>query len=580
MLCSMAGPGPVAAQADSSSAHPARPTWQLIVEGGAADWDAPAWPLDSMQAAARRALAHVQAGGYYHARVDSVAKHLNRAQPVVEIFVRRGAQIPVGMLRIEGADAVPASSLRALMETTVGDPLDPAELEADIEVLLARYEAAGYPLAQIRVTETNLRDGASPSLDLTLRVEEGPALWLKRVRVPDGARTAPHFVAHVARLDRGAPLTAYDPDAIRERLQDTGLFQEVGRPKLRVDDDGGAIVEIPLEENAPGTFDLVMGYLPPAAQRSSGQLVGSGHLQLDNLFGGGRTAGLAIDRRPGRVSTADVRLADPYLFGTPLRLAGRFTGEQRDSTYSQQAYHLAMGFMVEVGTEVFGSLTREGTQPGMAGTALRDGTQQIPRASIWFTGLGVRVRRVDRAVNPRQGFWLETTLERGRKTRRFRALTADGDTTRQRDDVRQERLRLSSRVFVPTWAGQLIAAGVDASVLRSDTFDRSDLFRMGGASTLRGYDEDRFLGNVVGRALLEYRYQIDRASFAYLFGDLGFVSTPALGEAEARRGWHPGYGLGIQVSTDLGRVRASYALNPDDPRPSDGRIHLGLSFGL
>jgi hypothetical protein len=229
---------------------------------------------------------------------------------------------------------------------------------------------------------------------------------------------------------------------------------------------------------------------------------------------------------------------------------------------------------------VFGSLTREGTQPGQAGTALQEGVQQIPRSSGWFTGLGVRVRRVDRSINPRRGFWIETTLERGQKNRRFDRRTADGDTVRIRDAVRQERLNVASRFFVPTWSGQLIAWGIDASVLRSGTYDRSDLFRFGGAATLRGYDEDRFVGNVVGRVLMEYRYQIDRASFAYLFGDLGMVDTPELGDVPGRRGWHPGYGLGIQVSTDLGLVRASYALNPDDTSPTDGRIHLGLSVGL
>lgn len=568
------------AQSDSASSARVQPTWQLIVDGTARAWDAPAWPLDSVHAVTRRALAHVQRGGYYRARIDSVATRRAQPRPVVTIFVQQGPQIPVGVLHVEGAEAMPPAELRAMMETTVGDPLDPGQLEADIETLLAWYEEAGYPLAQIQVAETRLRGRPLPSLQVTLRVTEGPALWLKRVQVPGEVRTTSRFVRQTARLDVGAPLTTYDPGAIRQRLQDTGLFREVGPPVLRVGDDGGAIVEVPLEENAPGTFDLVMGYLPPDAQRRSGQLVGSGHLQLNHLFGGGRTAGLAIDRRPGRVSTADVRVADPYLLGMPLRLEGRFIGEQRDSTYSKQRYHLATGFMLDGRTTVFGALTRELTQPGVAGTELQGGMQQIPRASVWFTGLGVRVRRVDRAVNPRQGFWLETSLERGRKTRRFRMRTADGDTTRQRDAVRQERLQLGARAFVPTWAGQLIAAGVDGSVLRSETYDRSDLFRLGGATTLRGYDEDRFLGHAVGRLLLEYRYQIDRASFAYLFGDIGFVATPALGNAAAQRGWHPGYGLGIQVSTDLGLIRASYALNPDDPRPSDGRIHLGLSVGL
>ncbi len=574
------GAGPTTAQsgrpADSSEA----PNWRLVIAGEPMVWDAPNWPIDSLRAVVHRAVSHVQAEGYYRARVDSVVTRLERPPRRVDIFVTRGPQIPIGAIRIEGARAISKPALRRAMETAIGSPLDPPQLEADIEAMLDRYEAEGYPLTSIQVAETAIQPGGPPTLRLTLTVDEGPALWLKGVDVPSGARTTPSFVAHAARLPFGAPLVNYDADAIRQRLQDTGLFESVGRPTLRVENDGGAVVDIPLDEKPPGTFDLVLGYLPSTGQRASGQIVGTGHLQLENLFGGGRTAGLAIDRRPGRVSTADVQVADPYLLGAPVRVAGRFTGEQRDSTYSKQGIHLTAGYLFDGGAEVFGSVTREATQPGQAGTRLQEGVQQIPRSSGWFTGLGVRIRRVDRAVNPRRGVSVETTLERGRKRRRFNRRTADGDTTRVRDTLRQERLRLAARFFIPTWANQLVAWGIDAAVLRSDAYDRSDLFQLGGATSLRGYDEDRFIGNAVGRLLVEYRYQIDRASFAYMFGDLGILDRPALDTVRAVRTWHPGYGVGIQVSTTLGLIRASYALNPDDASPTDGRIHLGLSVGL
>lgn len=556
------------------------PTWQLIVDGEKAPWDVPAWPLDSLRAVTRRALAYVQQDGYYQASVDSIATDSSAASPRVQIFVRRGPQIPVGAIRLKSAAAIPEDTLRARMQTQPGAPLDPAQLEADIDALLDAYEDEGYPLARIRVAETMLCPGDPPTLRLTIDIDEGAALWFKRVQVPADVRTAPSFVAHVARLSREASLATYDPEAIRQRLRDTGLFREVGRLTLQVDDEGGAVVHVPLEERAPGTFDIAVGYLPPGTQHAAGRLVGSGHLQLENLFGGGRTAALELDRRPGRVSTADVRAADPYLFGMPIRLEGRFTGEQRDSTYGKQTYRGTLGVLFDASTEVFGTIARERTQPGVAGAALQGGVQRIPHASSWFTGLGLRVRRVDRAINPRRGLWVETTLERGQKIRRFRRIANGEDTTRVRGEARQERLRVHGRLFVPTVANQLVAIGADAAVLRSDTYDRSDLIRFGGANTLRGYDEDRFLGHVVARLLMEYRYQIDRASFAYVFGDLGVVAAPELDERPATHGWHPGYGLGIQVRTDLGRVRASYALNPDDIRPIQGRIHLGLSVDL
>jgi outer membrane protein assembly factor BamA len=475
---------------------------------------------------------------------------------------------------------VPAAELRALMETEEGAPLRPDRLEADIHRLLDRYEEAGHPLAQIRVAETTPSAAESSTLRVTLQIDEGPALWLRRVEVPDDARTSPELLASLAGLEEKESLRGYDPVALQRRLQEHDLFREVGAPELRVADDGGAVLRIPIEEAPPGAFDAVLGYLPASQTRDSGQLVGSGHLVLKHLFGGGRRAELALDRRPGQTSIVDVSVADPYLFGRPVRLAGRFRGEQRDSTYGERIYELEGGYRLGNGLELTATLSREGVRPGPAGTQVRGARQQISRATTVFYGVGVRYRQLDRSRNPRRGVSLDVQLSQGRKERRLRRVDAAGDTTRVSDSFRQERLRGRVRTYLPLFDRQVFVAGGEGSVLLSRDYDRSDLFRLGGAASLRGYNEDRFLGNVVARGLVEYRLQLDRASYAHAFFDLGYVERPALGATTATQGWHPGYGLGMRLRTALGRISATYALNPQVQSPANGRVHLGLSVGL
>ena len=119
------------------------------------------------------------------------------------------------------------------------------------------------------------------------------------------------------------------------------------------------------------------------------------------------------------------------------------------------------------------------------------------------------------------------------------------------------------------------AAGDDAAA----TFDEGDLFRFGGATSLRGYDEARFVGAIVARVLVEYRYALDRLSYAFLFADLGYLDRPDLPGVPALRDWLPGYGLGLQYGTPLGLVTVTYALNPDLTL-GQGKVHVGLSVGL
>ncbi len=574
--------GPLYGQSTASGESPVS-DWTLLVDEEQTAWPGEppsSAPLDSVRMVGQRVVDHYRREGYYYARLDSARIDMTASTPVVWVHVHRGPKVDVGRVRIRGAETLDSSEVRRLMDTSVGEPLHPRRLEADIQALLDRYEEMGRPLAQIRVTETALDTTTTPQLRLTLRIDEGPALWLQRITVPENARTSPDLLARLADVRIGAPLTNYDPNLLQSRLQESPLFETVGAPELTVTADGGAILHVPVDEAAPGAFDAVLGYLPPSGNREGGQLVGSGHLLLENLFGGARRFDLTLDRRPGQTSIFDLSVSDPYLFGLPLRVTGQFRGEQRDSTYGERTYRLRVGYELYQDVELTGRLSREAVNPGRAGTQVRADRQRIPRSRIFFYGLGVRYESLNQRVNPRRGLRIEMHAEQGQKQQTLRRITASGDTTRERESLRQERLEGLVRAFVPLFDRQVIVVGGDGAILRSPSYARSDLFRFGGATSLRGYDEDRFLGNVTVRGLLEYRLQLDRQSYLYAFGDLGYVERPALGTSSTVQDWHPGYGLGLQLDTGIGLITTTYALNPEVATPADGRIHFGLSVGL
>jgi outer membrane protein assembly factor BamA len=581
-------------QADTTEAGA---VWRLRVDGSPADWPV-AEPLEvspeDAKRVAERVLRFFRRDGFYDARVESIAiDSISSETPSTEtvsgradqdprltvtLSVERGPLVNLGSVEIAGDSIVPEARIREILRLQTGKPLSRTSLEAGIDDLLTKYEEEGYPLARVRIEEFGVdRSPPTPVLRLGLRVEAGRALWLKRVALPEGGRTSPRFVTRVAGLRLGEPLRNYDPDQIRASLEQTGLFASVGTPQLRVNDDGGATLFLPVTDVPPGTFDIVLGYLPPSGG-GGGQLVGNGSLALRNVLGGGRRLNLRLDRRPQQVSLVDVRAIDPYVAGWPIRAEAGFTGEQRDSTFAERAYRLSVGVQPSPTWSMSGTLSREVTRPGQGGTQIVRGEQQVPRGASFFYGITARLERVDDPRNPRQGVEAEATVEQGRKRRSFRRVI-DADTTAERQTLRQERIRGHVRTYIPTFSRQLLALGADASLLRSDAYDTSDLFWIGGAQSLRGYDEDRFRGRIAARILFEYRVQIDRVSFAYAFTDLGYVDTPETAALDAEQQLLPGYGFGLQFGTPLGIANLSYALSPGDS-PARGRIHLGVSLGL
>ena len=543
-------------------------TWRLVADGQPVDWPLErAYPADSLDVVSQRVLREVQREGYYFAVVDSARIGAGEAT----LFVRRGPRVEVASVEVEGGAVLDAGTLRAAMQTRPGRVLDPDALRRDLDAILLAYERAGYPLAEVSVGPVEITDAG---LVLTIRIDARERLAVEGIEfVPEG-RTSPRFAARVAGLaEHGA---RFEPERIRRALEETGLFEEVGTPELALGAEGGAAVRVPATERPPGTFDLVFGYLPPSSAEEDGAVVGNGSLVLSNLFGHGRALTVRLVRNPGLVSSLDASVSDPYLFGLPFRVEARFSGYQQDSTFQRQRYGVEVGYRFAPGLEGLVTASRELVAAGIAGAVLVDGRQRIPEADAWFAGVGVRYRRTDDRLNPRRGLTLETLLEQGVKRRDLGRDTTDLAAP---VSISQQRLVAAARLFVPTFRRQVLVTGGDAALLLGDVYDDSDLFRYGGAASLRGYDEEQFRGNVVGRVLLEYRYQIDRTSFAFLFTDLGYVRRPETPGLAADASFRPGYGLGVQYRTPLGVVAVSYALNPDDG-PTRGKVHVGLSVGL
>jgi outer membrane protein assembly factor BamA len=550
-------------------------TVRTYVDGRQVNRSLPAsFPLDSLEVEGRREVDKIRTRGFLYARLDSVAYG-----PSPAIYVSRGSLVRIGEIRIEASSQDGIDDPEEFLRVRVGDPFDPSVVELDLVFLLDAYNRAGYPFAEARIAGVELVPGDDQRVRLTLELNPGDSMLLDHIQLPGAARTKAGYVGRITGMRPGRTLTDFDPEEIRRSLLATDFFDEVGRPTLARGREGSVIVVIPIEESAPGSFDLVMGYTPRSSAGQSGGLVGTGRLDLRNLFGGGRSFDLRLNRLPGRVSTVDVGFADPGILRIPVGLEGRFNGVQQDSTYDQQRYALNLSYSLSRNLRVVAGASREVTKPGQAGLRLRAGTQRIPRSTASFVGIGIRFESVDWPVNPRRGLAVETMFERGNKNRTGRRADVSGDTLTERTRSGQERLRVEARYYVPIFQRQVVTLGVDARLVLSDEYDESDLIRFGGANSLRGYNEEQYLGRLAGRAVVEFRYQLDRYAYAFVFTDMGILEVPETPELEAVRQLLPGFGFGIQFRTPVGLINATYAFNDSDS-PVDGRVHVGLSFSL
>ena len=545
-----------------------------------ADASLNALPRDSLHAVVGRTLKEQKDQGYYLASIDSIRVG-ERANPNgISIYVNRGPLVRVSSVSFIGNNNLGEIELGMLLDTGVGDILNPVVLNADIERIITAYGERGFQFAKVKIEELQVEHLPEDKngLAIKLSIEEGNRVKVNDLMVIGAKRTKQRYIEYLLQLQEDEWL-AKDLGELQVALDASQLFSRVSPIELIQVDEEEHIIVVNVDEEQPGSFDLVLGYQPPSAQGNSGGLVGNGHLDLRNPFGVGRRIGLKLNRLPGQISAVDATYSDSYFFGTPFSIEGGFVGLQQDSTYSQQSLRAAIGYSFLDGLETFATVNRQTTRPGQSGLELVQDAQRIPRSEITFWGFAIRYNSVDRPSNPQRGLHIETSLEGGRKLQTRFERSFDGDTTSVTTRVRQQRLDALLRVYVPVFSRQVMVLGNDAKLLVSEDVDVSDLFRFGGAQSLRGYEEDRFRGKIVSRFLLEWRYLLERTSFAYLFFDVGYIDRPATADFGATRALYPGYGLGMQFETGIGLMNVSLALSTTDA-PSQAKVHVGLSLGL
>jgi len=169
-------------------------------------------------------------------------------------------------------------------------------------------------------------------------------------------------------------------------------------------------------------------------------------------------------------------------------------------------------------------------------------------------------------------------LERGR-----RFINDDRFAGEGRQSYNQSILRVDVRGYVPVGNRRVLAPRVNAKFLESPQYLVTDLFRFGGAESMRGFREDQFRASSVVWGELEGRYLLARHSFLFLFGAYGIYSRPQLINEQtdvlAVTDNLTSFGFGLAFQSPIGIMKFSYAISPDEDL-GNGKVHVGITAGL
>lgn len=391
------------------------------------------------------------------------------------------------------------------------------------------------------------------------------------IRVSEADKMPVQYLEKLTGIDRQAVIKPENLGEYRRILQSTGLFKDVDEGNVEVGTD--RMQAVFNTENLPlQTLDAVLGWIPDG--RGGGALAGNLHLRARSLLTEGSAFTIRFERQRPAVSRFEMEYQAEFFGNTPFGSRISIDFFQQDSAYQVRNFQWNPFFRISPYSLAGVSLRSEQTAAGIISAG---GVSNVRPTKAFTTGLNIRHRQFDDVMIPRRGFVLSFSLERGTKT--VAATAAD----EIEESARLLEVSISSQVILPVTNRWISVSGFSFSTVQTPVYSAGDLFRLGGAQSLRGYQEQQFSGVTTGWADQEIRFLADRNTYLFGFAAAGRFETVALEGTENTRKWSPwlkSAGFGLADRTRLGLLRVSYAFSTQTGGAGGGLVHVSVTNGF
>ncbi len=427
--------------------------------------------------------------------------------------------------------------------------------EASLQKINSLKTNNGNVFAKVRLEEISPEDSF---LTGTITLENGPTRRIDSIAIRGYEKFPKSFLRHYAGLKKGKVFNEKEINAKNEVLNSLPFTNSIKAPEVLFRKDS-TVVYLYLKKRLANLFDGVLGF---TTNEKTNKLELNGYLNLElinNLnFGEQLLINYKADGEEQR--KLRVKTSLPYLLGSPFGAEFELKIFRRDTTFittDQQArinYQLNPSYSSYIGYKGYESSNL--LDEVITGSPIEDFSSSFFLVGFNFFSLQ------NNSLFPRKAeIFLNSEIG-----------------SRELSSAKDNQIKILTKlnyIFNLNYKNSIFLQNT-SNILLSDSFITNELFRFGGITSIRGFDEDSIDASLFSVFNTEYRYQFNQGIYIHSILDFGYFENKSLSIKEKLYG----YGIGLGLQTRAGLFKINIANGNSENRSfnlSNTKIHLILS---
>ncbi|MFM2190177.1 MAG: hypothetical protein RL491_563 [Bacteroidota bacterium] len=469
------------------------------------------------------------------------------------------------------------SSSEIRISSIEGKPVSPDKIKGINRRLLTYFENNGYPFAMIRYRDVSF-EGSKVSA--TLSVVKEDLILMDSIVVAGDCKLSKTYLSNYLSISPG---DIYDERLIRriaDRLKELPMVTEI-RPFTIAFSQDKCRLTLYLKDKKSSQVDGIIGVQPPSANSSGDsktRVTADVRIRLLSSFGRGELFDFNWKQPSPLTQNLKAKFSYPFLFNTPFGADAGIAIFKQDTTYVDVELEGGAQFILDGGNylKVF---VKDKSSNLVSTDRYKNASILPPFADIRKTLYGAALRKfeLDYRLNPRKGYAAELSMSAGNRIIEVNSALPEA----LYDSVELKSLQINGEIissfFIPIASRLVLAWQVKGGWTAGEGLFENELYRIGGISTIRGFDEESIRAESYAIATTEIRFLLDRNSNLKAFFDQGWYER---GDGQNYVRDIPfGFGAGISFDSKLGIFSIDYALGSEQGNPilfKSAKVHFGV----